>query len=101
MHSEANEKTVVFEISLPDDEGCHECSYLELFQQHLVLSRNMFIISLLFCLTVSTIFIFVGFILLLVFSRPTKISCYYGVLIAQPILIGQGSTLSVGVVLLC
>lgn len=73
MHSEANEKTVVFEISLPDDEGCHECSYLELFQQHLVLSRNMFIISLLFCLTVSTIFIFVGFILLLVFSRPTKI----------------------------
>ncbi|TNN19380.1 Ubinuclein-2 [Schistosoma japonicum] len=42
MHSESNEKTVVFEISLPDNEGCHECSYLELLQQHLesVNSRN-------------------------------------------------------------
>ncbi|CAH8557448.1 unnamed protein product [Schistosoma rodhaini] len=40
MHSEANEKTVVFEISLPDDEGCHECSYLELFQQHLESINN-------------------------------------------------------------
>ncbi|CAH8547632.1 unnamed protein product [Schistosoma bovis] len=40
MHSEANEKTVVFEISLPDDEGCHECSYLELFQQHLESNNN-------------------------------------------------------------
>ncbi|KAK4471439.1 hypothetical protein MN116_004867 [Schistosoma mekongi] len=35
MHGEPNEKTVVFEISLPDNEGCHECSYLELLQQHL------------------------------------------------------------------